>query len=87
MYELLGIASVDFTNRDTGQRIQGYQFWFLPVDDTERGIGRIPEKKWVSLGICNSMGGLENLRNLIGCRVIPRLDLRGRVVGLESVKK
>lgn len=87
MYELLGIASIDFTNRETGERILGFQFWFLPVDDTDRGIGRIPEKKWVSPGNCNAMGGLENLRNFIGCRVIPQLDLRGRVVGLELVKK
>lgn len=87
MYELLGIASIDFTNRETGERIQGFQFWFLPVDDTDRGIGRIPEKKWVSPGNCNAMGGLDNLSNFIGCRVIPQLDLRGRVVGLELVKK
>lgn len=47
MVKFLGVRRVDFTNKDTGERILGYNFWFTEPAGSG-SIGELPFKHFLN---------------------------------------
>lgn len=86
MYVLLGVKYIDFTNRQSGQVINGYQiFMYTP---SENGVGMEPVKVFVSPQKFNDLfGNMNSFQDKILKPCYPEFGYKGRFEGMRFEKK
>lgn len=82
MYHFLGVQRIDFTNRESGERIQGWNFWFSEPADN-RGTGVIPFKKFYNDDAMQSLGGVDQFKGREFQEVAIEFGRTGRVMDFE----
>lgn len=84
MFKFLGVQRIDFTNRETGEKIKGYSFWFAEPADS-RGVGYVPFKKFFSDEVVLSMGGVSAFSGKSFTDVNIVFGHNGRVISFDFV--
>ena len=88
MYEFLGLVRVNFTAKDTGEVIQGWQLWVgEPAESPSVGVH--PVKKWISdekFGqLFGPLGGAPGVKDFVGQDINLVLGLRGQIMSIDFV--
>lgn len=84
MYYFLGIQRIDFTNRETGEKIKGWNIWFSEPSDG-RGVGVVPFKKFYNDNAMTSLGGVDQFNGREFQEVSIEFGRTGRVMDFDFI--
>lgn len=84
MYYFLGVQRIDFTNRETGERIQGWNVHFTEPADN-RGSGVIPFRKFFTDDAFAALGGLDFFKDRQFSEVSIQFGRNGRVMDFRFI--
>lgn len=86
MYEFLGLVRISFTNKETGEVINGWQLWVGEPAESP-SVGMRPVKKWISdenFGhLFGPLGGAPGVKDFVGHPILVNLGLRGQIMSVD----